>query len=102
MAERTHLTQEEWEDLEPLLCEAERHAHEEYFAQEAPPVLHNRTEVTPGGLLLRRLIAHGDQEAVALFRAAEMYFHELSRHGYAAAYLRGKEVGGEEAARRAA
>jgi len=102
MAERTHLTQEEWADLEPLLQRAERHAHQEYFTQEAPPGLRQEAETTPGCLLLRRLIARGDEEAVALFRAAEMYFHELSRHGYAAAYLRGKEVGGARAARPAA
>jgi hypothetical protein len=101
MLDRTHLTHEEWADLEPLLLQAEKHAHKEYFAQEAPPGLLPDAETSPGGLLLRHLIARGDEEAVALFRAAEMYFHELSRHGYAAAYLRGKEVGGE-AARRAA
>ena len=100
MLEQTHLTKEEWDDLEPLLRQAEQHAHEEYFAQEAPRALLPDAEVTPGCLLLRRLVASGDQEAVALFRAAEMYFHELSRHGYAAAYLRGKQVG--EEARRAA
>ena len=102
MLDRTHLTHEEWADLEPLLHQAEQHAHDEYFTQEAPSGLRAHPEATPGGLLLRRLIAQGDQESVALFRAAEMYFHELSRHGYAAAYLRGKQLGGEEAARRAA
>lgn len=100
MLERSHLTKEEWDDLEPLLVEAERHAHDEYLTQEAPLELRG-AESSPGGLLLRRLIASGDREALALFRAAEMYFHELSRHGYAAAYLRGKQVGGEEARRAA-
>jgi hypothetical protein len=102
MIEQTHLTREEWEDLEPLLRQAEQHAHEEYVSQEAPAGMLPDADATPGGLLLRRLIARGDAESVALFRAAEMYFHELSRHGYATAYLRGKQVGGGEAARQAA
>jgi hypothetical protein len=101
MLERIHLTKDEWDGIEPLLREAEQHAHKEYFTQEAPTGLLPDSETTPGCLLLRRLIAQDDEEAIALFRAAEMYFHELARHGYAAAYLRGKQVGGEEAARAA-
>ena len=101
MPERIHLTKEEWDDLEPLLQEAEQHAHDEYVLQEAPPGLLPDAETSPGGLLLRRLISRGDEEAVALFRAAEMYFHELARHGYAVAYLRGKKQGGEGAGRAA-
>jgi hypothetical protein len=34
-----------------------------------------------------------DAETVRLFRAVEMYYHELTRADITAAFLRGKEVG---------
>lgn len=87
-----HLTKEEWIKLEPELAKAERHALEEFFAlqpgQGAPDA-----NLTPGALLLQRLLALDDQEGLALFRAAEMLYHELSRHGYAAVYRLGQQSG---------
>ena len=34
MADDSHLTQEEWEALEPRLAAAEAHAHDEFFAMD--------------------------------------------------------------------
>lgn len=83
------MDKEDWEKLEPLLVEAEREGHREYFAE------HGGEEGTesPGALLLRHLMRRGDAEGLILFRAVEMYFHELSRKGYAAAYMLGKQSG---------
>ena len=92
--ERDHLTKEEWQDLEPYLVEAEAHARAEYLATEQAKALLGERQETPGYLLLQRLKERGDEEGVRLFRAAEMYQHELVRHDLAVAYLRGKQVGG--------
>jgi hypothetical protein len=91
MADDFHLTQEEWEALEPRLAGAEAHAHDEFFAMEEAKALLGDDRTTPGARLLRLLLQSGNEEAVALFRAAEMYNHELTRHGYAAAYRCGRE-----------
>ena len=89
MLERTHLTKDEWDDLEPYLVSAEEHGREEWLASTD---LADK-ETTPGALLLRRLRELGDEEAIRLFRAAETYQHELTRHDLAVAYLRGRQVG---------
>ena len=47
--------------------------------------------------LLQHLKSSGDQEAVKLLRAAEMYYHEITRSDIAAAYLHGKNAGRAEA-----
>jgi hypothetical protein len=93
MAEEFHLTAEEWQALEERLREAERHAHEEYFATEEYRNILGVGDVTPGTLLLRKLIGASDTEGVWLLRAMEMYQHELTRHGYAAAFRLGQEMG---------
>ena len=86
MADDLHLTQEEWEEIEPQLAAAEAHAHDEFFDMEEAQALLGDDRTTPGARLLRMLLQSGNDAAVALFRAAEMYNHELTRHGYAAAY----------------
>jgi hypothetical protein len=93
MADDFHLTQEEWEDLEPRLVSAEAHAHDEFFDMEEMRAVLGEDRTTPGARLLRRLLQAGDEEAEALFRAAELYNHELTRHGYAAAYRCGEDAG---------
>jgi len=94
MQDHFHLTKEEWASLEPLLREAENHAHAEFFAgQAAQDLLREGTEETPGNILLRYLRERGDSGAVRLFRAMELYQHELVRHGLAAAYRLGQETG---------
>lgn len=90
MADDFHLTQQEWEELEPRLAAAEAHAHDEFFEMEEARALLGEDRTTPGARLLRLLLQGGNEEAVALFRAAEMYNHELTRHGYAAAYRGGR------------
>jgi len=85
------LTAEEWEDLEPRLAGAERAAHDAFMATEDMVALTGGAEFTPGYLLLQRLKTINDTEAVRLFRAVEMYHHELTRADIAAAYLRGRE-----------
>jgi len=75
---------------------AEREAHDRFMASpEAGKIIRDK-EKTPGYLLLQRLRQGDDEEAVRLFRAMEMYYHELTRADIAAAYLRGKEVGRTE------
>lgn len=87
-----HLSQEEWAKLEPLLQEAEAHAHEEFFASpHAQDLLRGGSSETPGNILLRYLKEHEDETAVRLFRAMELYNHELVRHDLAVAYHLGKE-----------
>jgi len=93
MADDFHLMQQEWEDLEPRLAGAEAHAHDEFFEIEEMRAVLGEDRTTPGARLLRLLLQAGNEEAVALFRAAEMYNHELTRHGYAAAYRCGKDAG---------
>jgi hypothetical protein len=97
------LTKEEWDDLEPLLAEADRVAHERFMESPAAKSLTeegDRAKVgrpTPGYLLLQRLREIGDQAAIRLFRAVEMYHHELTRGDITVAFLRGKEIGRREA-----
>ncbi len=91
MADDFHLTQQEWEALELRLAAAEAHAHDEFFAMDEAKAFLGEDRTTPGARLLRLLLQSGDDQAVALFRAAEMYNHELTRHGYAAAYHCGCE-----------
>lgn len=87
------LTEQEWADLEPRLAAAERAAHDEYMNSEEVAALTGGSEFTPGYLLLQRLKAANDQEGIRLFRAMEMYHHEITRADITAAFLRGKEVG---------
>lgn len=87
------LTKEEWEDLEPDLAEAERVAHDLFMHSAEARKLVGETSRTPGYLLLQRLKQLDDKEAVKLFRAVEMYHHELTRADISAAFLRGKELG---------
>ncbi len=87
------MTQEEWQDLEPRLAGAERAAHNEYTSSPEAAELTGGSEYTPGYLLLQRLKVANDQEGIRLFRAMEMYHHELTRADIAAAFLRGKEIG---------
>jgi len=92
MADDFHLTQQEWEELEPRLAGGEAHAHDEFFEMEELRPILGEDRTTPGARLLRLLLQAGNEEAVALFRAAETYNHELTRHGYAAAYRCGAEA----------
>lgn len=87
------LTKEEWDDLEPRLAAAERAAHARYMASPEAQELLGGTDHTPGYLLLQRLKELNDQQAIKLFRAMEMYHHELTRADISVAYLRGKEAG---------
>ena len=91
------LTKEEWDDLEPLLAEADKLAHERFMASPAAKSLVEEGDRTPGYLLLQRLKEVGDQAAIRLFRAVEMYHHELTRGDITVAFLRGKEMGRQEA-----
>jgi hypothetical protein len=88
------LTQEQWDDLEPRLAAAERQAHDEFMASADTVAATGGEEYTPGYLLLQRLKATGDQEGIRLFRAMEMYHHELTRADITAAFLRGREAAG--------
>jgi hypothetical protein len=88
--DRFHLSKDEWIRLESELAQAERHGTEEFFATYQAQAA-GEQHTTPGGLLLQHLLAGGDEEGVALFRATEMIHHELSRHGYAAAYRLGQQ-----------
>jgi hypothetical protein len=97
MAETGRLTKEEWDDLEAHLVGAENAVHTQFMESAEAKELMGETDKTPGYLLLHRLRELNDGEAVRLFRAVEMYHHELSRADIAAAYLRGKEVGRREA-----
>lgn len=91
--EPVRLTKDEWDDLEPRLAEAERVAHERYLQSPETRALVGDSDKTPGYLLLQRLKALKDNEAVKLFRAVEMYHHELTRADIAAAFARGREIG---------
>ena len=92
------LTKGEWDDLEPRLAAADSAAHERYMQSPETRALLGDTDKTPGYVLLQRLKALSDPEVVKLFRAVEMYHHELTRMNIAAAYLRGKEIGAAERA----
>jgi len=93
MAEAGRLTKDEWESLEPLLSEADRLAHEQFMVSPAAQALMGDTDKSPGYLLLQRLKELDDEAAVKLFRAAEMYHHEITRADITAAYLEGKRAG---------
>lgn len=87
---RYRMSAEQWGQLEPLLRDAEQEADAEFFAEQGG------VQVSPGTLLLRHLMQHGDVEGIMLLRAAEMHQHELSRAGYAAAFILGKSGGAKE------
>jgi hypothetical protein len=87
------LTKEEWDDLEPRLAEAERAAHEHFMASAEAQAAVGASEHTPGYVLLQRLKQLSDPALLKLFRAMEMYHHEITRADIAIAYARGKEVG---------
>jgi hypothetical protein len=93
------MTAEEWEALEPRLAAAERAAHEEYMSAPETVEVLGGTDLTPGYLLLQHLKEAGDQPGIRLFRAMEMYHHEITRADIAAAYAFGKS-GGKPAAER--
>jgi hypothetical protein len=95
MVEKGRLTKAEWEDLEPLLARADRSAHDQFMRDRTPEVrsLLGDSGKSPGYLLLRHLKETNDQTAIKLFRAVEMYHHEITRADIAAAFLRGKEIG---------
>ncbi len=93
MAEVGRLTKEEWNELEPLLSEADKAAHRRFMESPAAKSLLPESEKTPGYQLLQRLKELEDETAVRLFRAVEMYHHELTRADIIVAFLRGKEVG---------
>jgi hypothetical protein len=90
MAGEGRLTKEEWDGLEPLLAAADGAAHEKFMGSPEARAL---TDKTPGYLLLQHLKKLDDQTAIKLFRATEMYQHEITRADIGAAYLRGKKIG---------
>ena len=92
------LTAEDWDDLEPRLAAAERGAHDAFMATEEVIALTGGSEFTPGYLLLQRLKSLSDPEGIRLFRAMEMYHHEITRADITAAFLRGQERAGGESA----
>ena len=94
------LTKEEWEELEPRLAQAERVAHDRYMQSPETRALIGESDKTPGYLLLQRLKEKDDSDAIKLFRAVEMYHHELTRADITAAYVRGREIGSEKRERR--
>jgi len=96
MAEVGRLSKEVWDDLEPRLLAAEREAHARYMGSPEARKLIPEGERTPGYLLLQRLRELNDPAAIRLFRATEMYYHELTRVDIAVAFLRGKEIGKAE------
>ena len=96
MAGTGRLTKEEWDDLEPILAKADRVAHENFMSSPETRVLLGDSDKSPGFLLLQHLKKTGDQDAVKLLRAAEMYYHEITRADITAAYLRGKDAGRAE------
>lgn len=98
MAGEDRLTKEEWDELEPLLAAADKATHEKFMESAEARSLVGDTDKTPGYLLLQHLKKLEDEAAIKLFRAAEMYQHEITRADITAAYLRGKKVGGAEAA----
>jgi hypothetical protein len=87
------MTKEEWEAIEPYLAEADKAAHETFLASPEAQAIIGVTDTTPGYLLLQRLKELNDANAIALFRAVEMYHHEITRADINAAYLAGKAAG---------
>jgi hypothetical protein len=100
MADPTRLTKEQWDDLEPLLAAADRAAHDRFMRSPEAASLLADPDKTPGYLLLQRLKELNDPAAIKLFRAVEMYHHEIMRGEITAAFLRGRELGRAEAAQR--
>jgi hypothetical protein len=92
------VSKEEWDALEPRLAAAERVAHDTFMNSADTRQLLPGPEFTPGYLLLQRLKEAGDQEGIRLFRAMEMYHHELTRADISAAFLYGKSVGNSKTA----
>ena len=97
MAEAGRLTKDEWDSLEPLLSEADKATHERFVESPEARELVGVTDKTPGFLLLQRLKELGDEAAVKLFRAIEMYHHEITRTNIVIAYFEGKKAGRAEA-----
>jgi hypothetical protein len=92
MRDDFHMTEEQWAIIEPLLRESESHAHEEFFeSQIAKDLLREGSDETPGNILLRYLRSRGDDTAVRLFRAMELYQHEILRHDLAIAFHLGQD-----------
>jgi hypothetical protein len=93
MAEVGRLTKDEWDRLEPLLSEADNAVHAHFIASPAAHALLGSSDKSPGYLLLQRLKELNDEAAIKLFRATEMYHHEITRADITAAYLEGKRAG---------
>jgi hypothetical protein len=96
MAETDRLTREEWQDLEPVLSDADKAVHERFLSDPQATALLGGSDSTPGYVLLRHLRDSGDEEGVKLLRAVETYQHEITRADITVAFLRGKEVGRSE------
>lgn len=96
MAELRRLTKDEWDALEPLLAEADKVAHQRFMESPAAKALLMDSQKTPGYQLLQRLKELEDEAAIQLFRAVEMYHHELTRADIIVAFLRGRDVGRAE------
>jgi len=98
MAHSGRLTKAEWDNLEPLLAEADRAAHERFMSSSEAQALLGEAPKGPGYQLLRRLKELNDQTAIKLFRATEMYQHEINRADITTAFLCGKDIGRKEGA----
>ena len=96
MAETPRLTKQQWDDLEPLLAAADRAAHQRFMRSAEAASVMRGSDKTPGYLLLERLKQLHDPTVVKLFRAMEMYHHEITRADITAAYLRGEQLGRAE------
>ncbi len=93
VTETGRLTKEEWDNLEPLLAEADEAVHDRFVQNPEAQAITGVTDRTPGYLLLQRLKELNDEAAIRLFRATEMYHHEITRADIAVAYLAGKRAG---------
>jgi hypothetical protein len=92
MAEAGRLTVQEWDSLEPLLSEADKATHAEFMRNPEARAVTGDVDTTPGYLLLQRLKELNDERAIKLFRATEMYHHEITRANITVAYLAGKQA----------
>jgi hypothetical protein len=92
MAEAGRLTKEEWDSIEPLLAEADKATHERFVQSPEAQSLTGAADKTPGYLLLQHLKELNDEVAIKLFRASEMYHHEITRADITVAYLAGKQT----------
>ena len=95
MPEQDRLTKDQWQDLEPYLVQAEERARREFLSSEQARDLIGDSQETPGFHLVKQLRASGEEEAIRLFRLAELYQHEITRADITAAFLRGVQVGRE-------